>query len=350
MYLMESFNNKKDDIQLVDIENGGIYECLIESELAIHNIFESMYQKDKNEICGIVTESIGDKLKSLGSKIMKGLESIKNFLKKLIKSFINLFKKANQDDKEFIKKAESKYKDINPNNDEKNLSTVKGQTTTTHSKTVNMKGYTFAGLKFYVDSLDIVTIYKFSYDLIERSPILFVEMNDDPVSTIKEARKKLRPYIAKRFSKKGNGINFEREMTTYIYGSELQTNVSIKFEDAINSLKTECPNMLKKLNDQLGKVDSIFDGYIKVYREDDKKRMRNFEKYAEKETDEKKKRETKKENEYINDMAQKISLDYLGCINDVKAMYVTSLNICIKAVNYKRKQDRYAINKILGGV
>lgn len=370
MYLMESFNNKKDDNELVDIENGGIYECLIESELAIHSIFESMYQMDKNEICGIVTESIGDKLKSLGSKIMKGLESIKNFLKNLIKSFINLFKKANQDDKEFIKKAEAKmsgrattnsssdknennisqkkrYKDINPNNDEK----VKGQSTNDHysNKIVKIKGYTFNGLIDYLQTLDLVNIYKLACDLIDPTPGVFVEFNDDPVSAIKEARKKLRPYIASKLSKDGKGENFEKEMTNYIYGGE-KTNISVKFEDAIDSLKTKCPYMLKKLNEQLSKVDSIFDGFIKGFRESDNKRMEKHERYAEKETDEKKKEKYKNHSEYIKDMIQKISLDYLGCINDVKAMYVTSLNICIKAVNVKRKQDRFVINKITGGV
>ena len=373
MYLIESFNKKEDD-KLIDIENGGIYEAMIECELTIHNIFESLYEIDNNEIQGIITESIGEKLKSFGAKIMRGLETIKNFLKKILKSFINLFKKANQDDTEFVKKAEAKMSGRSTNNtatdnnenikekaksnsdsksdnefkgNEKNLTTIKGQTTTTHYKIANIKGYTFSGLKFYVHYLDLVTIYKLSYDIIGTTPMDFIEKNfDDPVSAIKEARKKLRPYIAKRYSKDGDGTNFEKEMTNYIYGSKGLTDVSIKFEDAINSLKTECPVMIKKLNEQLGKVDSIFDRFIKGYRQSDIKRMGRYEKIA----DEKEINEMKKDNEYIKDMMQKISLDYLNCINDTKAMYVTSLNICIKAVNVKRKQDRFAINKILGGV
>ena len=373
MYLIETFNKKEDD-KLIDIENGGIYEAMMECDLAIHNIFESLYEIDNNEVQGIITESIGDKLKSFGSKIMRGLETIKNFLKKILKSFINLFKKANQDDSEFVKKAEAKMSGRSTNNtatdnnenikekaksnsdsksdnefkgNEKNLTTIKGQTTTTHYKIANIKGYTFSGLKFYVHYLDLVTIYKLSYDIIGTTPMDFIEKNfDDPVSAIKEARKKLRPYIAKRYSKDGDGTNFEKEMTNYIYGSKGLTDVSIKFEDAINSLKTECPVMIKKLNEQLGKVDSIFDRFIKGYRQSDIKRMGRYEKIA----DEKERDEMKKDNEYIKDMMQKISLDYLNCINDTKAMYVASLNICIKAVNAKRKQDRFAINKILGGV
>ena len=373
MYLIETFNEKEDD-KLIDIENGGIYEAMMECDLAIHNIFESLYEIDNNEIHGIITESIGDKLKSFGTKIMRGLETIKNFLKKILKSFINLFKKANQDDTEFVKKAEAKMSGRSTNNtatdnnenikekaksnsdsksdnefkgNEKNLTTIKGQTTTTHYKIANIKGYTFSGLKFYVHYLDLVTIYKLSYDIIGTTPMDFIEKNfDDPVSAIKEARKKLRPYIAKRYSKDGDGTNFEKEMTNYIYGSKGLTDVSIKFEDAINSLKTECPVMIKKLNEQLGKVDSIFDRFIKGYRQSDIKRMGRYEKIA----DEKEINEMKKDNEYIKDMMQKISLDYLNCINDTKAMYVASLNICIKAVNAKRKQDRFAINKILGGV
>ena len=373
MYLIETFNKKEDD-KLIDIENGGIYEAMMECDLAIHNIFESLYEIDNNEIQGIITESIGDKLKSFGTKIMRGLETIKNFLKKILKSFINLFKKANQDDTEFVKKAEAKMSGRSTNNtatdnnenikekaksdsdsksdnefkgNEKNLTTIKGQTTTTHYKIANIKGYTFSGLKFYVHYLDLVTIYKLSYDIIGTTPMDFIEKNfDDPVSAIKEARKKLRPYIAKRYSKDGDGTNFEKEMTNYIYGSKGLTDVSIKFEDAINSLKTECPVMIKKLNEQLGKVDSIFDRFIKGYRQSDIKRMGRYEKIA----DEKEINEMKKDNEYIKDMMQKISLDYLNCINDTKAMYVASLNICIKAVNAKRKQNRFAINKILGGV
>lgn len=362
MYLIETFNKKEDD-KLIDIENGGIYEAMIECDLAIHNIFESLYEIDNNEVQGIITESIGEKLKSFGTKIMKGLETIKNFLKKIIRTFINLFKKANQDDSEFVKKAEakmsgrattnssSKDKDINPNNDEKNLSTVKGQSTNDHysNKITNIKGYTFNGLGRYLQTLDLVNIYKLSYDLIERTPIIFVEMNKDPVSAIKEARKKLKPYIAKKYGN-SDSTNFEKEMTNYIYGSEGLTNVSIKFEDAINSLKTECPYMLKKLNEQFGKIDSIFDGFIKGYRQSDIRRMGKYEKFAEKETDEEERNAMKKDNDYIRDMAQKISLDYLNCINDVKAMYVASLNICIKAVNTKRKQNRFAINKIVRGV
>ena len=373
MYLIETFNKKEDD-KLIDIENGGIYEAMMECDLAIHNIFESLYEIDNNEIQGIITESIGDKLKSFGTKIMRGLETIKNFLKKILKSFINLFKKANQDDTEFVKKAEAKMSGRSTNNtatdnnenikekaksnsdsksdnefkgNEKNLTTIKGQTTTTHYKIANIKGYTFSGLKFYVNYLDLVTIYKLSYDIIGTTPMDFIEKNfDDPVSAIKEARKKLRPYIAKRYSKDGDGTDFEKEMTNFIYGSKGLTDVSIKFEDAINSLKTECPVMIKKLNEQLGKVDSIFDRFIKGYRQSDIKRMGRYEKIA----DEKERNEMKKDNEYIKDMMQKISLDYLNCINDTKAMYVASLNICIKAVNAKRKQNRFAINKILGGV
>ena len=81
MYLIETFNRNEDD-KLIDIENGGIYEAMMECDLAIHNIFESLYEIDNNEIQGIITESIGDKLKSFGTKIMRGLETIKNFLKK----------------------------------------------------------------------------------------------------------------------------------------------------------------------------------------------------------------------------------------------------------------------------
>ena len=106
MYLIETFNKKEDD-KLIDIENGGIYEAMMECDLAIYNIFESLYEIDKDEING-VNESIGDKLKSVGGKIIQGLKTIKDFVKRVITSFINLFKKANNSDNEFVKKSESK--------------------------------------------------------------------------------------------------------------------------------------------------------------------------------------------------------------------------------------------------
>ena len=58
MYLIESFNKKEDD-KLIDIENGGIYEAMIECELTIHNIFESLYEIDKDEINGVNEYTVG---------------------------------------------------------------------------------------------------------------------------------------------------------------------------------------------------------------------------------------------------------------------------------------------------
>ena len=66
MYLIETFNKKEDD-KLTDIENGGIYEAMIESELAIHNIFESMYEMDMKEILEATDEK--EDIKSSNNKV-----------------------------------------------------------------------------------------------------------------------------------------------------------------------------------------------------------------------------------------------------------------------------------------
>lgn len=371
MFLLEN-NAITENIIPIDIENGGVYDAMIECELTIHSIFESLYEMDKDEING-VNESIGDKLKSVGSKIIQGLKTIKDFVKRVITSFINLFKKANNSDNEFVKKAESKMsgknstvkpetkpvtkedtinktneeptKNINKNEDKKEKSNESNS-----NKETTITGYTFKGLAFYINQLDFNAIYKFAYDKIGTSPIDFINKNyKDPVSSIKEARKELKSYIAKRFSDNNNGEDYEKSMIEFIYGGDKKT-ITVKYYDAINSLRKLCPEMLKKLNDQLRKVDSIFDGYIKSFTDRDERRMGRYEKIADQEEDENDKNEMKKDNEYIKKSMQLISIDYLNCINDVKTMYITSLNVCIKAVNEKRKQDRFAINKMLGGV
>ena len=389
MYLIETFNKKEDD-KLIDIENGGIYEAMMECDLAIYNIFESLYEIDKDEING-VNESIGDKLKSVGGKIIQGLKTIKDFVKRVITSFINLFKKANNSDNEFVKKSESKMsgknstvkpvtkedttnktndepsknnnikpdtkedkidktneeptKNINKNEDKKEKSNESNS-----NKETTITGYTFKGLAFYINQLDFNAIYKFAYDKIGTSPIDFINKNyKDPVSSIKEARKELKSYIAKRFSDNNNGEDYEKSMIEFIYGGDKKT-ITVKYYDAVNSLRKLCPEMLKKLNDQLRKVDSIFDGYIKSFTDRDERRMGRYEKIADQKEDGNDKNEMKKDNEYIKKSMQLISIDYLNCINDVKTMYITSLNVCIKAVNEKGKQDRFAINKMLGGV
>ena len=57
--------------------------------------------------------------------------------------------------------------------------------------------------------------------------------------------------------------------------------------------------MLKKLNDQLRKVDSIFDGYIKSFTDRDERRMSRYEKIADQKEDGNDKNEMKKDNEFI---------------------------------------------------
>ena len=83
------------------------------------------------------------------------------------------------DNNENIKEKAKSNSDSKSDNEfkgnEKNLTTIKGQTTTTHYKIANIKGYTFRGLKFYIHNLDLVTIYKLSYDIIGTTPMDFIE-------------------------------------------------------------------------------------------------------------------------------------------------------------------------------
>ena len=60
MYLIETFNKKEDD-ELIDIENGGIYEAMMECDLAIYNMLESMYEMDMKEILEVTDEDVKNK-------------------------------------------------------------------------------------------------------------------------------------------------------------------------------------------------------------------------------------------------------------------------------------------------
>lgn len=378
MYLIETFNKKEDD-KLIDIENGGIYECLIESELAIHSIFESMYQMDKNEICGIVTESIGDKLKSLGSKIMKGLESIKNFLKKLIKSFINLFKKADQDDSEFVKKAEAKAKggahtssnntkEKEPNKDtekkEDNKVTLQnsqskntskqeepdddsyvktaekkwGDGKSSGEKEITIKGYNFIGLyESYKVWCDIEIVFDWAMEIIGASPMDFANKHrNNPKEAFKDARKKLIPHLTKRLTHSDSDGDFKQLAHKKLYGSTEKVSITIKYSKAINELKNVCPNMLKTLNASLQRVDSIFADVEKCVRESDSEvneyigRDDTFDTYSK-----------------LQESHKALLPEFISALNDIKSIYVTSLNMCIKAVNTNRQQLKFAIKQML---
>ena len=146
MYLIETFNKKEDD-KLIDIENGGIYEAMMECDLAIHNIFESLYEIDKKEI---LTESVGDlknKIKNGSSNI---LTKIKNTILNVINSILNFIDKMRFN----IKKFTEKYGPIVSKMDLK-------------TGTVEIEGYKFT------NSIGVLNIYKFfnvSYLNLTSSP------------------------------------------------------------------------------------------------------------------------------------------------------------------------------------
>ena len=60
MFLLENYDLMESN-DIVDVENGGIYEAMIECDLAIHNIFESMYEMDMKEILEVTDEDVKNK-------------------------------------------------------------------------------------------------------------------------------------------------------------------------------------------------------------------------------------------------------------------------------------------------
>ena len=66
MFLLENYDLMESN-DIVDVENGGIYEAMIECDLAIHNIFESMYEMDMKEILEATDEK--EDIKSSNNKV-----------------------------------------------------------------------------------------------------------------------------------------------------------------------------------------------------------------------------------------------------------------------------------------
>ena len=313
MYLIETFNKKEDD-KLIDIENGGIYEAMMECDLAIYNMLESMYEMDMKEILEVTDEDVKNKdnaqdieyeevnkdddkkqsdSKKVTSSAMKAklkatLASMKKAILTVLNSLLNFIDKMRFNNKEFVEK-------------------YKGMRDKFPTEAIEIEGYEFPNK---INDVDLKKALTLMTKKIGVCPEDFVNKykNVDGISQyFKEAWLKASADVVDYLS---NGkIRFVTTRTIYpkefkvaAFGSEDKHKIRVSANDALNLLDGSLDEKIKHLRKQKVETETLFN-----------KLTRDIEKGG------------------SSSNAIKISGQFMKALNFVKSLYLTRINEEIKA-------------------
>ena len=314
MYLIETFNKKEDD-ELIDIENGGIYEAMMECDLAIYNMLESMYEMDMKEILEVTDEDVKNKdnaqdieyeevnkdddkkqsnSKKVTSSAMKAklkatLASMKKAILTVLNSLLNFIDKMRFNNKKFVEK-------------------YKGMRDKFPTEAIEIEGYEFPNK---INDVDLKKALSLMTNKIGVCPEDFVNKykNVDGISHyFKEAWLKASADVVDYLS---NGkIRFVTTRTIYpkefkvaAFGSEDKHKIRVSANDALNLLDDgSLDEKIKHLRKQKVETETLFN-----------KLTRDIEKGG------------------SSSNAIKISGQFMKALNFVKSLYLTRINEEIKA-------------------
>ena len=313
MYLIESFNEKEDD-KLIDIENGGIYEAMMECDLAIYNMLESMYEMDMKEILEVTDEDVKNKdnaqdieyeevnkdddkkqsdSKKVTSSAMKAklkatLASMKKAILTVLNSLLNFIDKMRFNNKKFVEK-------------------YKGMRDKFPTEAIEIEGYEFPNK---INDVDLKKALTLMTNKIGVCPEDFVNKykNVDGISQyFKEAWLKASAdvvdYLSNgkiRFVTTSN--IFPKEFKVAAFGSEDKHKIRVSANDALNLLDGSLDEKIKHLRKQKVETETLFN-----------KLTRDIEKGG------------------SSSNAIKISGQFMKALNFVKSLYLTRINEEIKA-------------------
>ena len=313
MFLLENYDLMESN-DIVDIENGGIYEAMIESELAVHNIFESMYEMDMKEILEVTDEDVKNKdnaqdieyeevnkdddkkqsdSKKVTSSAMKAklkatLASMKKAILTVLNSLLNFIDKMRFNNKKFVEK-------------------YKGMRDKFPTEAIEIEGYEFPNK---INDVDLKKALSLMTNKIGVCPEDFVNKykNVDGISQyFKEAWLKASADVVDYLS---NGkIRFVTTRTIYpkefkvaAFGSEDKHKIRVSANDALNLLDGSLDEKIKHLRKQKVETETLFN-----------KLTRDIEKGG------------------SSSNAIKISGQFMKALNFVKSLYLTRINEEIKA-------------------
>ena len=314
MYLIETFNKNEDD-KLIDIENGGIYEAMMECDLAIYNMLESMYEMDMKEILEVTDEDVKNKdnaqdieyeevnkdddkkqsdskkvtSSAMKAKLKAALATMKKAILTVLNSVLNFIDKMRFNNKKFVEK-------------------YKGMRDKFPTEAIEIEGYEFPNK---INDVDLKKALTLMTKKIGVCPEDFVNKykNVDGISQyFKEAWLKASADVVDYLS---NGkIRFVTTRTVYpkefkvaAFGSEDKHKIRVSANDALNLLDDgSLDEKIKHLRKQKVETETLFN-----------KLTRDIEKGG------------------SSSNAIKISGQFMKALNFVKSLYLTRINEEIKA-------------------
>ena len=294
MFLLENYDLMESN-NIVDIENGGIYEVMIESELAVHNIFESMYEMDMKEILEVTDEkedikSSNNKVTSSGmkAKLKAALATMKKAILTVLNSLLNFIDKMRFNNDKFIKKYDPIIQKMN----NKDCS-------------IEIEGYNFSN---DTSALDLKSLMYRFYSTVGGTLVDLTDVYSDD-ERIGEFKKKA-DYAIELIklilceNKKTNDNtkdSFEDRIHVAVFGSKNKVKLVINAKDALADIDMYLKNRIENLRKQKAECDNVFNKFIKDVGGKD---VSNLPK--------------------ITDL-------FISYINQIKTLYIKTLNEFIKA-------------------
>ena len=314
MFLLENYDLMESN-DIVDIENGGIYEAMMECDLAIYNMLESMYEMDMKEILEVTDEDVKNKYNAqdieyeevnkdddkkqsdskkvtssaMKAKLKAALATMKKAILTVLNSLLNFIDKMRFNNKKFVEK-------------------YKGMRDKFPTEAIEIEGYEFPNK---INDVDLKKALSLMTNKIGVCPEDFVNKykNVDGISQyFKEAWLKASADVVDYLS---NGkIRFVTTRTVYpkefkvaAFGSEDKHKIRVSANDALNLLDDgSLDEKIKHLRKQKVETETLFN-----------KLTRDIEKGG------------------SSSNAIKISGQFMKALNFVKSLYLTRINEEIKA-------------------
>ena len=320
MYLIETFNKKEDD-KLIDIENGGIYEAMMECDLAIYNMLESMYEMDMKEILEVTDEDVKNKdnaqdieyeevnkdddkkqsdskedIKSSNNKVTSGMKAklkatlatMKKAILTILNSLLNFIDKMRFNNKKFVEK----YKGMRDKFPTEAIE-IEGYEFPNKINDVDLKkALTLMTNKIGVCPEDFVNKYKNVDGISQYFKEVWLNASADVVDYLSNG--KIR-FITTR-------TIYPKEFKLAAFGSEDKHKIRVSANDALNLLDGSLDEKIKHLRKQKVETETIFN-----------KLTRDIEKGG------------------SSSNAIKISGQFMKALNFVKTLYLSRINEEIKA-------------------
>lgn len=312
----------------VNLFDGSVEKLMEDSMIAIHGVFEAMYELDCAEN-SYVYESIGnyvseeneivfesafkDKLKSIKKALKDAVDVVVKTVMKVINGAIDFLKKLKKTNADWLKAA------------------TKGKTA--NSQSAKIKGYKFPDMgKVSSENIGrglMVALQSFNAKCGAPGAISFSLKHGE--NAMKAFNENKEAGIASALGdlcgvESVKPAEFKKAAHKAAFGASEASEVEISLSEAENLLSTDIDKELSALNEAKKNAKKAFEGFVK-----------DIEKL-----------DSSEAGDYAKDASSAVCKAFLSAYGTIKTYYVSRLKIGISAANAAASQSKKVISKCYG--